>query len=186
MSKKTRIKADAIAHWIPRDRDEVNEGIAELGRLQRERERIKADMNDQIEVVKAAHEETAKPLADRISELTKGVHLWCEANRARLTDDGKVKFHDFSTGTVKWRLTPWSIGLSKVADVIELLKAKFGKTDNPYVRVVEEVNKEALLEDRAKLDTRIEGNTGINGVKFNQKEIFSVIPNESQIEEVQP
>lgn len=177
MSKKaTRQKVAAVEHWVPQTRDEVNEAIAELGRHQRERARIHATMNDEIAAVKAKHDGDAKPLGDRIAELTKGIHLWCEANRARLTNDGKVKFHEFATGLVKWRLTPWSVAVSKVSDVMALLKAKgFQK----YIRTKEEIDKEKLLENREAMTDQVKGLT------FKQKEEFAVIPHESNLEEVQ-
>lgn len=175
MSKK-RIKTDAVAHWVPANRDECTAAIAEIGRYQRERSRINADSNDEQAAVKAKHDALAKPLGDRISELSKGVHLWCEANRATLTKDGKVKFHEFATGLVKWRTTPFSVALSKVGDLLGLLKAS-GKEQ--YIRTSETIDKEALLADREAIGD------SIKGVTFKQKEEFSVIPHESNIEEVQ-
>lgn len=176
MSKKqNRQKVDAVQHWVPQDRDQVNEAIAEIGQLQRERTRIETAMNDAMATIKAQHDVAAKPLGERIVELTRGVHLWCEANREKLTQGGKVKFHEFATGVVKWRLTPWSVGLSKVNDVLALLKAK-GLTQ--FVRSKEEVDKEALLAVR-------ENAPAIKGVTFKQKEEFAVVPHESKIEEVQ-
>jgi phage host-nuclease inhibitor protein Gam len=175
MSKK-KIKADAVTHWVPADRDQVNAAIAEIGTLQRDRVRLEAEMNDELEAVKARCNAKTKPMGERITELGKGVKLYCEANRATLTKDGRVKFHDFATGKVNWRLTPWACSLKKIDEVLALLKAK-GLTQ--YIRTKEEVDKEALLADRATLaDT-------IKGVSFGQKEEFAIEPAESRIEEVQ-
>ena len=178
MTKKTRIKSAAVEHWVPADRDQVNEAIAEIGRCQRERERIQAQMNDRMANIKLIHEAAAKPHADRIRELAKGVQLWCEANRAALTRDGKVKFHEFATGVVKWRLTPWSVALNKVDEVLALIKAKGRKED--FIRTKEEVNKEALLDAREAL-----ASDPIKGIAFKQREEIAIIPHESKIEEVQ-
>lgn len=176
MSKKTtRIKTDAVDHWVPADRDQVNEAIAEIGRLQRERARIETHLNDEQAQVKARHDAEAKPLGERIGELHKGVSLWCEANRARLTQDGKVKFHDFATGQVKWRLRPPSISIRGVDAVLSTLK-KLGL--DRFVRTKEEIDKEALLRETDVAKT-------IGGVTVSQREDFVVVPNESQIEEVQ-
>lgn len=178
MSKSNnRIKADAVQHWVPENRDAVNDAIAEIGRLQRDRERIQADMNDRMAKLKAEHDAAAKPHAERLSELVKGVQLWCEANRAALTKDGKVKFHEFATGIVKWRNTPWSASVSKVADVLALLKAK-GLLK--YVRTKEEVDKDKLLADREVLVAE-----PIKGITFKQREEIAIVPHESKIEEVQ-
>jgi len=171
-----RVKAPAVEHWVPRDRDEVNAAIAELGRLQRERQRIETVMNDTMAEVKARHDAEAKPHGERISELTKGLSLWCEANRAQLTQEGKVKFHDFATGQVKWRLRPPSIAIRGMEAVMGYLK-QCGL--DRFLRTKQEVDKEALLRepDTAK---------AIPGVTVSQREDFVVVPHESQIEEVQP
>jgi phage host-nuclease inhibitor protein Gam len=176
MSKK-KIKADAVTHWVPADRDQVNEAIAEMGRLQRERVRIESEMNDEIAKVKARYDADAKPMGARIAELAKGVKLYCEANRAALTKEGRVKFHEFASGVVKWRLTPWAVNLKNVAEVMSLIKAK-GLLQ--YIRTKEEIDKEALLADRETLGD------SIKGVTIGQKEEFTIEPNESRIEEVQP
>lgn len=178
MNTKTRIKSAAVEHWVPDSRDAVNQAIAQIGELHRERVRIQADMNDRMATVKADHDAAAKPLGDRINELAKGVQLWCEANRASLTNDGKVKFHEFATGVVKWRLTPWAVAIAKVADVLALLKAK--GLQETYIRSKEEISKEALLADREALTAE-----PIKGISFKQREEIAIVPHESQIEEVQ-
>lgn len=178
MTKKPRIKSDAVEHWVPADRDQVNEAIAEIGRLQRERGRIESVMNDEMAKVKERHDGEAKPHADRIRELAKGVQLWCEANRATLTRDGKVKYHEFATGIVKWRLTPWSVAITKVADVLALLRTK--GLQEKYIRSKEEPDKEALLADRDALTAN-----PIKGIAFKQREEIAIVPHESNIEEVQ-
>lgn len=176
MPAKARIKADAVAHWVPADRDETNAAIAELGRLHRDRQRLQASMNDKMADVKARYDALAKPMGDRISELAKGVQLFCEANREKLTNGGRVKFHDFATGQVKWRLTPFSVAITKVGDVLALLRAK---GQERFIRTKEEIDKDALLAAREELGE------GIKGVAFKQKEEFAIVPNESKIEEVQ-
>lgn len=179
MSKKTtRIKADAIEHWVPRDRDEVNDAIAKIGEHQRERLRIETALNDEQALVKARYDAEAKPHGERISELTKGVKLWCEANRAMLTHDGKIKFHTFATGEVKWRLRPPSISTAgSKTDVLVSLLEKLGF--ERFLRKKVELDKDAMLKE-----PEIAGS--IAGIKIVQKEDFVVVPHESQIEEVQP
>ncbi len=174
MNRKTRIKSDAVAHWVPRDRDEVNTAIAELGNKQRDRARIQADMNDALAVCKAEFDGTAKPIGERCSELAKGLQLWCEANRATLTRDGKVKFHEFATGTVKWRMRPPSIAVRGVEAVLGTLK-QLGL--DRFVRTKQEVDKDALLKEP-------EIAKGIGGITVSQREDFVVVPHESNIEEV--
>ncbi|MGO1072293.1 host-nuclease inhibitor Gam family protein [Lysobacter sp. CA199] len=177
MSKKsTRVKADAVEHWVPGSRDEVNAAIGEIGALHRKRQRLEAGMNDTLAKVKATFEDQAKPLGEQIAEKMRGVHLWCEANRATLTRDGRVKFHDFATGQVRWRFAPWSVSISKAAELVKRLKDDY---QGKYLRTKEEIDKTKLLADRESLDKPIKG------VTFKQKEEFAVVPHESKIEEVQ-
>ncbi|MFB8829213.1 hypothetical protein ACE0DR_07035 [Azotobacter sp. CWF10] len=63
MAKATHVKADAAQFPVPQSRDEVNEAIARIGLLQRERARMQADMNDELAKVRLRFEEAATPSA---------------------------------------------------------------------------------------------------------------------------
>lgn len=179
MSKKNRnIKTAAVDHWVPASREEVNDAIQQIGDAQRERIRIEASMNDAIAREKADHDAKAKPFADKIAELSKGVQLYCEAHKAALTEDGKVKTHTFATGDVSWRTTPPSVALRGVEAVITYL-LKRRKLRKYLRRAKWEINKEALLADREEIKD------SIPGVTFAQREEFAIKPNESKIEQVQ-
>jgi len=171
-----RQKVAAIEHYVPQSRDEAAECVAEIGRKQRERDRIQAAMNDELAIVRDSYEAKAKPHADRISELTRGVHLWCEANRASLTQDNKVKFHTFATGEVKWRMRPPSIAIRGVEAVAAVIQ-KMGLPR--FLRTKVEIDKDALLKepDVAK---------SIAGISVVQKEDFVVVPSETNLDEVAP
>lgn len=172
--KKTRIKSQAVEHWVPSSRDDVNQAIYEIGTCQRERNRIMADMNDEIARVKARYEEDAKPFKERIEQLSKGVQLWCETHRGELTKDGKVKTHRFAAGLVRWRIDPPSVAVRGVEVVLEKLRA-LGLTQ--FIRTKDEVNKEAILADPEKA-------AHITGISIRQKEKFIVQPDETELEEV--
>jgi phage host-nuclease inhibitor protein Gam len=174
--KTKRQKVAAIEHWVPQTRDAAAEAVAEIGRKQRERDRIQAAMNDALAEARAMYEAAAKPHADRISELTRGLHLWCEANREALTQGNKVKFHTFATGEVKWRMRPPSIAIRGVDAVVSALRAL--KLDR-FLRTKVEIDKEALLKepDIAKQ---------VGGVSLVQKEDFVVVPSETNLDEVAP
>jgi len=176
MSKKnTRIKTDAAQFAVPQTRDEVAEAIAKIGQHQRERAIIEAAMNGDLAERKAAFEAQAKPHADAISELTQGIATWCEANRATITAGGKVKFAEFATGEVKWRLRPPSVVIKGVDKVLEGLKS-LGL--DRFLRTKEEIDKEAILREPDALK-------GVRGVSITQKEDFVVVPFETKLEEVQ-
>jgi phage host-nuclease inhibitor protein Gam len=170
-----RLKRDAVAHWVPTSRDQVAEAIAEIGRCQRERDIVRTAMNDQLSALKTQYEAQAKPHADRISELSRGVQLWCEANRDTLTAESKSKTVRLATGEIKWRMRPPSVSVRGLADVLRTLIAR---GLDRFVRVKEELDKEAVL---AEPDAVI----GVPGITISQREDFVIVPFSTELEEVQ-
>lgn len=174
MTRATHVKANAARFPVPQSRDEVNEAIARIGLLQRERERIQADMNDELAKVRLRFEELATPLNEQITGLSQGVHTWCEAHRMELTRSGKTKFYDFAAGEIKWRLRPPRVSLQSAENVLETLK-RLGLTR--FIRVKEQLNKEAMLAEPEVV-------SGVAGVRIEQSEDFVIVPFGSNLEEV--
>lgn len=175
MAKK--VKTNALSIAVPQSREECNDFIARIGEHQRERDRIEADMNDEIAPIKLKYEAQALPHAQAITELTHGVHAWCEAHREELTDGNKVKFAKLAAGEVNWRFTPFSVKITKADEVIARLKS-LGLTQ--YVRTKEEVNKEAIL---ASEDTRAQA-AMVAGISITRREEFAIVPFSTELEEV--
>jgi phage host-nuclease inhibitor protein Gam len=174
MTKKARFKTESPDLRIPQSRADAEEFIAEIGRLQRQRQRLEADMNDRLAAIKQEFEAQAQPLGADIMQLNKGVHVWCEANRAQLTQDGKVKFCLLASGKINWRTRPPKVGLRGKEAIIEACK-KLGLLR--FIRVAEDINKEAMLAEP-------EVATSIQGVSITQGEDFVVTPFETELEEV--
>ncbi|HAF2746042.1 TPA: host-nuclease inhibitor protein Gam [Salmonella enterica] len=172
VAKSPRIKSDAVLS--PQCRDDVNDAIARIGLAQRERARIQADMNDELAKIKLRFEEEARPFNAEIETLSRGVQAWCEAHRHELTRDGKVKFHNFAAGEIKWRMRPPRVSIRAVENVLETLK-RLGLTR--FIRVKEEPNKDAMLAEPDAV-------TGLAGIKLEQKEDFVIVPFETELEEV--
>lgn len=170
----SRIKQEAAPFPVPQTKDEAIEAIAEIGRRQRERIRIETAMNDDLAKIRQGWEAQAAPHLEKIKQLSGGVQLWCEANRDHLTDGGKVKSARLASGEVKWRLRPPSVAVRPVDVVIGFLKQ--GGLDR-FVRVKEEVNKEAIL-------TEPEAVAHIKGITIIQKEDFVIVPFETELEEI--
>jgi phage host-nuclease inhibitor protein Gam len=168
-----KIKQAAKAHPIPNGKEQVSEFIALIGEAQRERERIQADMNDELAAVKARFEELAAPYKEDIEALGKGVQLWCEANRADLTK-GKIKHYVFPAGQVAWRMRPPRVVVRAVENVIDAcIKLGLGK----FLREKVEINKEAMLAEPDLAQT-------LTGVSIAQGEDFVITPFETKLEEV--
>ena len=172
-TKVTRIKTQAAQVPIPQSREQAVEAIAEIGRRQRERERIQAAMNDELAGIKARYEEEARPHNEAIVALKEGVHVWCEANRAALTSN-KVKSANLASGDVGWRTSPPKVKITGVAAVIELIKSlKLMQ----FIRSKEEINKEAMLAEPDVAQS-------IKGVEIVQAEEFWIKPYETELEEI--
>jgi phage host-nuclease inhibitor protein Gam len=135
---------------VPQSRDEAADAVCRIGEANREIARIEADMNDKISALKSEGEKASEPHKSKVVELTEGLKTWAEAHRDELTGQGRTKTADLGTGKLMWRLRPPSVRIVGVDRVIEAIKA-MGL--DGFLRVKEEVNKEALLAapDKARM-----------------------------------
>jgi len=172
VSKPKPMKTDALA--VPSSREEAEQLLADIGRLQRQVTTVESGMNDRLSKVKAEYELKAKPLNDEISDKFRALHVWAEANRHDLLK-GRAKTAKLATGEVSWRITPPSVRITGVKVVIERLK-QLGL--HQMLRSKEEPNKEAILAAPDKVE-------GVKGISITQREEFVAKPFESQIERVE-
>lgn len=164
MAKKTKTKAKASNLPIPQDDSEARSSIREIGDLQRQIARAEADLNDEIAALQERYGAQVEPLRDMIEAKTEGLKMFCEVNRERLTRGGKVKFFRFSTGEISWRNRPAKVSLRKIDDVLATIKRL--KLESTFIRVKEEVNKEAMLERRDLASTIAGVTIGSDGEDF--------------------
>jgi phage host-nuclease inhibitor protein Gam len=169
-----RVKGPAIAVPVPQSREAVNDAIAEIGLLQRARETLETGMNGELAEIKAAFEAEAKVFGDKIAALRQGIEIWCSANRDELTGGGKTKTVELAAGEVRWRMTPPSVSLKNVAEVVKRLAKRRLRR---FLRVKIEVDKEAILKEPDAVK-------GIEGITIGQREEFVVVPFETKLEEV--
>lgn len=157
---------------VPQDDSEAREAIREIGDLNREILRLEAEMNDRIAELQQHYGDLVAPIRELALARHEGLKVFCEANRARLTSGGKVKFHRFATGQVSWRLRPAKVTIRGKDAVIEALQAA---GLHRFLRTRVEVNKEAMLEDRKTA-------MGIKGVSIGSDgEDFIVEPFETEL-----
>ena len=141
MTKRTRTAAETAR--APADRDEANTFLAEIGRLQREVAAEQGRLNASIADAKTAAEAAVKPLQARIEDLSRGLQLWAEANRALLTADGRTKTVKLPAGDVSWRHRPPRVTIRDAEKVLGLLIGNLRR----FVRSKEEIDKEAILRE---------------------------------------
>lgn len=169
--KKPRLKRQAAVN-VPQTREAVIADIKTIGDRQRELMRIETLMNDEIGVITEKYSSHVNALKTELSELESGVHKWSEANRSELTNDGKTKTANLTTGEVSWRTRPPSV---RITDADSVIKTLYKLNLEKFVREKREVNKEAILSEP-------EAVAGIAGIKINSGiEDFIITPFEQQV-----
>ncbi len=147
---KAKTKAKALTIGAPQNKEECAEMLARLGDLKRFIKREETHMNDLITAAKEEAAEKTLDAREQVTAMGEAVKTFCEANRQVLTDNGKVKYHNFITAEVSWRVAPPSVGIRKADDVILACK-EAGYHD--FIRIKEEPNKDAMLEDPSRAKT---------------------------------
>ena len=171
---KTRIKSKAAAVDVPQNRESAAEAIAAIGVANREMLRIHAEMNDYLAAVKDQYEQEAEPYRLRIQELTDGLQIFAEANRAALTSNYKVKTVAFTSGEIVWRMNPPSVRLIGSEDEVIDWCAANGFEE--FVRRTPTLNREAIKANP-------EEAKNVPGLRIGQSEAFVVVPFEAELSE---
>ena len=179
-----RIKNSASVS-VPQNQAQARESMLAIGQAQNKRKQIEADMNDAIQKVRDTYNELAAPHADLIECLSSGLQTYCEANRDKLTGNGKKKSADIGAGEIGWRVTPPKITCRKLLDIITAITGK--RLGKKYLRRKIEINKDAILEDCQKQGDQWalpEKLHGIAGLSVKSAEEFYIKPHETELEEV--
>lgn len=142
--KVTRLKTAAASHPVPNTKGEAAADIRQIGDLSRQQARLATEMNDRIAAITQEYQPRLDELNNRLKAVQAGVHTWCEANRAELTQGGKVKTANLLTGEIQWRQRPPSVRITGAESVIDALKA-FGL--KRFIRTEEVINKQAILNE---------------------------------------
>ena len=169
---KTRIKAAAVAVDVPQNRDAASAAIAAIGIANRELQRITANMNDALAACKEAFEIEAEPYRLKIEQLTNGLQIFAEANRAALTNDFKFKTVALTTGEILWRTNPPSVRLTVPEEEVIGYCAEHGLEE--FIRRTPTLNREAIKANPEEAKR-------IEGVRIGQSEQFVVVPFETEL-----
>lgn len=153
MKAALKNKTKAISR-VPQNRDDAVFAVGRIGTLRREIEAHKAKAAEAIRHIGEVLEKEIAEVASELAEHEKGLQVWCEANRLSLTNDGKVKYHEFGTGRINWRQRPPKVMIRGAEAVIEACK-RLGLI--AFIRTKEELNKDAMLAepDKARMITGV-------------------------------
>jgi len=140
---RAKPKAKALAR-VPQDREAAVWAVGRIGTLRREIAARKAVASEKLRTISEAVETALAPLADELKQHEEGLQAYCEVNRTTLTNGEKVKYHDFATGRIFWRMRPPKVTVKGVETFIEACK-RLGELR--FVRSKDEVNRDAMLAD---------------------------------------
>lgn len=169
---KTRIKSASVAVDVPQSRESAAAAIAAIGIANRDLLRIHAEMNDALAEIKEAYEREAEPFRRKVEELTNGLQIFAEANRAALTNNYKVKTVAFTSGEIVWRMNPPSVRLTDSEENVIAACEAAGLRE--FVRYSPTLNRDAVKANP-------EEARNIAGIRIGQSEAFVVVPFEAEL-----
>lgn len=160
-------KKHHIRILVPQSKEEAAALLEQVGNAQDDLDDIQRDFADEVAGLKAEVEREMDPRKLFISEASRALLAFAEANRLELTGNGKRKTILLSTGKLSWRTTPASIKFTKKKkDVLAMLQ-KLGLWR--FIRRVETPDKEAMLREPEVAET-------LDCVRISQSEYFVLEP----------
>ncbi len=159
---------------VPSSLTEANAIMLQIGECQRAHLSITKKLEADVASLRAIANLEAGPLETKIKSLTASLKAYADAHRLTLLQ-GEKKSVVLPGGEFGWRLPPYKVTFSRGGEE----KAKQTITAlglDAYLRVITEVDKEALLRDRPV----------IAGVKYSQVELFYVKPDSGKAPEIFP
>jgi len=172
MGKPKSLKVVALDPNLTRA--DIEALIADLGQLQRD-EAAAISQADDIKTATDRLLATKRATIAASMEAKKAVVVaWATANREAICPAGS-KTAKLATGEIAWRTAPKSVRITKTAEALAALKAA-GLPE--FIRVSEEIDKEAILKDEAKV-------AGIAGIKVAADEHLTIKPHQTAIDAVE-
>ncbi len=149
---------------LPKNLTELNERIAHIGTLTTLIDSKKVAAAEAIDRIRTTLGSELAPIAETLEKEIRAVELYAQTHRDTLLPKD-VKSVSFPAGRIGWRFTPWKVTFLRggAEKVLAFLMARRSKR---FLRITTEIDKEALLRHRPKID----------GVRYKQTEEFFVEP----------
>lgn len=159
----TRIKKSQT--FVPRSLTQADALLGELGTTQDEINTIEKTLADEIRALKAKVAKKLESLTVLRDSQLNSLFAYANQHKSALTQ-GRRSIR-IPSGTFGWR---WSTPRVETAGTDEETLEMLKDTDNErYIRIIEEVNRQLLLEEKPKLD----------GISYEQDEEFFATPKQS-------
>lgn len=159
----TRIKKSQT--FVPRTLGQANTLLGELGKTQDAINTIETALAAEVKALKAKVAESLGSLTVQRDSQLNSLFAYANQNKGVLTQDRRSI--QLTAGTFGWRWsTPRVETTGTDEETLEMLK----DTDNErYIRIVEEVNRQLLLEEKPDID----------GISYEQDEEFFATPKQA-------
>lgn len=157
-TKRLKSKAQTI---VAQSITDVTDMIGQIGAAERAGASLKLEMETELAAVKAKYAVDINAAAEKIPPLQKAIQAFCEANRASLTNDKKVKTLNLVTGEIAWKIKPPSMRISGEEAVLSMVQenTKYAA----FLRTTYTLNRDAMLanQELAKSLTGVSISSGI-------------------------
>lgn len=150
--------------------EECAAAIAAIGETDRELGKIQSDLDTAVTEAKEKAEEKAQPLDTQRAELVAQVEAYCTKHRDALTDNGKRKFAEFTSGKAGWQLgrPQLEVDPKKKDAIIKDLNSR--KATRKFLRITISLDQRAILKEP-------DAFKGVKGLKFRKAtESFYIEP----------
>lgn len=156
-------KTDTV---VPNSIGEANVLLGKLGKTQDAINKIEATLKEKIAKLKEDALKKLEPLIIDRDKKVNALFTFAHPRKEELTKE--VKSIVLATGTFGWRLTPPSVqSYMNDEEIIQLLK---NTGNSKFVRIIEEVNRHLLLEEKPV----------IAGINYSQSDEFFVVPKQAR------
>ena len=170
MGKKKMIKKMAVS--VPGSIEETSKKLGRIGVLQRQIGRVNAALDNSVAKLTQRAAERINPRQQEVEELAEGIFIFAQAHRQELTEEEKKKTVVWPTGEISWRWNPSSVNYRDKKATIAALKAAELER---FIRIEEEVDKEAILQEKDAVKD-------IKEITIVHKEMFVIKPAKTEIE----
>ena len=164
-------KEKTVKPMIPKSTAEAKKLIQEIGEFQVKQQEIERRMSEEVKKIK---NEAVRKIGFKLRAIQRrmiGLFIFYQNNWGELTQEGKIKTVNLISGQIGSYLTPPAVSIRNKEKVLKALETK---GLNQFIRIIKEIDKEAILIDPAQASE-------VPGIKITQKERFMVKPAETEL-----
>lgn len=186
---------------VPRSDEQAEAQIARIGVLEREIAAADVKRKGAVALLEEQLAAPTKPMVEEKAELIEGLRLWAEANRDRLTGNGKKKSAQLLTGKIAWTAGRKTLEIAgDEADVIAEIERRIVRLTRTIASTENVLKGRQLTEEREAFRAFLRETTALNRAAMKDRpkiaetldgvrivtaaEAFDVKPLASQIQEI--